>query len=43
MFPEHPQEAVVRALSSANNNLDRAVEVMLNTPSPRDNASSSRT
>ncbi|KAI8381126.1 uncharacterized protein BYT42DRAFT_565351 [Radiomyces spectabilis] len=34
MFPEHPREAIIRALSSANNDLQRAAEIMLNTPAP---------
>ncbi|CAO3607254.1 unnamed protein product [Mucor hiemalis] len=41
MFPDHPRETITRALSSAHNNLNRAVEIMLSTPSPNDMGSSS--
>ncbi|KAI9020786.1 hypothetical protein CLU79DRAFT_755499 [Phycomyces nitens] len=34
MFPEHPPETVERALAAANNDVNRAVEIMLSTPSP---------
>ncbi|KAI7865910.1 hypothetical protein BDF14DRAFT_1819181 [Spinellus fusiger] len=34
MFPEHPPEAITRALAAAHNDPNRAVEVMLNTPAP---------
>ncbi|KAI9476478.1 MAG: hypothetical protein EXX96DRAFT_577313 [Benjaminiella poitrasii] len=34
MFPDHPRETITRALSSAHNNLNRAVEIMLSTPAP---------
>ncbi|KAI7901126.1 uncharacterized protein BX663DRAFT_515028 [Cokeromyces recurvatus] len=36
MFPDHPRETITRALSSAHNNLNRAVEIMLSTPAPND-------
>ncbi|KAI9314387.1 hypothetical protein BX666DRAFT_1966128 [Dichotomocladium elegans] len=44
MFPDHPREVIIRAVSSSRNNLSRAVEIMLNTPAPgpSDSASSSR-
>ncbi|KAL1936808.1 hypothetical protein VTP01DRAFT_942 [Rhizomucor pusillus] len=38
MFPDHPREVIVRALSSANNNVNRAVEIMLNVPAPQGNS-----
>jgi hypothetical protein len=41
MFPDHPRETITRALSSAHNDLNRAVEIMLSTPSPTNVASSS--
>ncbi|KAI8369886.1 hypothetical protein EDC96DRAFT_543050 [Choanephora cucurbitarum] len=41
MFPDHPRETIIRALSSAHNNLNRAVEIMLSTPSPSDMGGSS--
>ncbi|CAO3662286.1 unnamed protein product [Rhizopus stolonifer] len=34
MFPDHPRETITRALASAHNELNRSVEIMLNTPSP---------
>ncbi|KAG0177377.1 hypothetical protein DFQ29_004925 [Apophysomyces sp. BC1021] len=34
MFPDHPRESISTALSSAHNNLSRAVEIMLSTPAP---------
>ncbi|KAF7722722.1 hypothetical protein EC973_002815 [Apophysomyces ossiformis] len=34
MFPDHPRESISRAISSAHNNLSRAVEIMLSTPAP---------
>ncbi|KAL0080064.1 hypothetical protein J3Q64DRAFT_1752522 [Phycomyces blakesleeanus] len=34
MFPEHPPETVERALAAANNDVSRAVEIMLSTPAP---------
>lgn len=40
MFPDHPQETITRALSSAHNELNRAVEIMLSTPSPAGESSS---
>ncbi|RCH78109.1 hypothetical protein CU098_000449, partial [Rhizopus stolonifer] len=43
MFPDHPQETITRALSSAHNELNRAVEIMLNTPSPTGESSSHAT
>ncbi|KAI9276360.1 hypothetical protein BY458DRAFT_505604 [Sporodiniella umbellata] len=43
MFPDHPQETVTRALSSAHNELNRAVEIMLNTPSPAGESSRATT
>ncbi|KAI8983534.1 hypothetical protein BDB01DRAFT_791176 [Pilobolus umbonatus] len=42
MFPEHPREAITRALASAHNDLQRAVEIMLNTPSINATGSSRR-
>lgn len=36
MFPDHPRETITRALTSAHNDLSRAVEIMLSTPSPND-------
>ncbi|CAO3608910.1 unnamed protein product [Mucor fragilis] len=41
MFPDHPRETITRALSSAHNNLNRAVEIMLSTPAPSNEGSSS--
>ncbi|RCH94907.1 hypothetical protein CU097_013012 [Rhizopus azygosporus] len=41
MFPDHPRETITRALSSAHNDLNRAVEIMLSTPSPAGESSSS--
>lgn len=38
MFPDHPRENITRALSSAHNDLNRAVEIMLSTPTPANNA-----
>jgi hypothetical protein len=43
MFPDHPRENITRALSSAHNNLNRAVEIMLSTPSPNNEGSSGTT
>ncbi|KAI8645530.1 hypothetical protein BD408DRAFT_411585 [Parasitella parasitica] len=40
MFPDHPRETITRALSSAHNNLNRAVEIMLSTPAPHNEGSS---
>ncbi|GAA5801501.1 hypothetical protein HPULCUR_006949 [Helicostylum pulchrum] len=42
MFPDHPRETITRALSSAHNDLNRAVEIMLSTPSPTNATGSSR-
>ncbi|GAN01607.1 uba domain-containing protein ucp14 [Mucor ambiguus] len=41
MFPDHPRETITRALSSAHNNLNRAVEIMLSTPAPNNEEPSS--
>ncbi|CEG80595.1 hypothetical protein RMATCC62417_14906 [Rhizopus microsporus] len=41
MFPDHPRETITRALSSAHNDLNRAVEIMLSTPSPAGESSRS--
>ncbi|KAG2206105.1 hypothetical protein INT47_003754 [Mucor saturninus] len=43
MFPDHPRETITRALSSAHNDLNRAVEIMLSTPSPAHATGSSTT
>ncbi|CEP14827.1 hypothetical protein [Parasitella parasitica] len=40
MFPDHPRETITRALSSAHNDLNRAVEIMLSTPAPYNEGSS---
>ncbi|KAI8881610.1 hypothetical protein K501DRAFT_252894 [Backusella circina FSU 941] len=40
MFPDHPRENITRALSSSHNNLNRAVEILLSTPTPNRNDSS---
>ncbi|RCI03030.1 hypothetical protein CU098_012446, partial [Rhizopus stolonifer] len=40
MFPDHPRETITRALSSAHNDLNRAVEIMLSTPTPGGSGSS---
>ncbi|ORZ00393.1 hypothetical protein BCR43DRAFT_139697 [Syncephalastrum racemosum] len=40
MFPDHPPESITRALSSAHNNLNRAVEIMLSTPAPSSSSGS---
>ncbi|KAI9250730.1 hypothetical protein BY458DRAFT_524427 [Sporodiniella umbellata] len=42
MFPDHPRETITRAQASAHNDLNRSVEIMLNTPSPIRESSSSR-
>lgn len=34
MFPDHPRDTITRALTSAHNDLNRAVEIMLSTPAP---------
>jgi hypothetical protein len=39
MFSDHPRENITRALSSAHNDLNRAVEIMLSTPTPTNDAS----
>ena len=48
MFPDHPRETIMRAFAAAHNNPNRAVEIMLSTPSPSgasrsEGGSSSRT
>ncbi|CDS13354.1 hypothetical protein LRAMOSA05532 [Lichtheimia ramosa] len=34
MFPDHPREVIIRAVTSSRNDLNRAVEIMLSTPAP---------